>query len=186
MTPHKILGIPGALRRGSTNRKLLAEAIRLYGPAEATIADLRLPLYDGDLETEQGIPAGVETLAAQIRAADAVIISSPEYNKAITGVLKNALDWISRVKGAVWGGTPVAVMSANAGRAGGETGQYTLRHALTPFRPRLVLGPPVMVAASGKAFDADGRLIEDSYVTALTGLMQALRDEVDLLRQAQA
>lgn len=184
MTEHRLLGICGALRAGSTNRKLLAEAIRLYGPATVTLADLRLPLYDGDLEQAQGIPAQVQTLADQVKEADAVVICSPEYNRAITGVLKNALDWISRTKGGPWRGKPVAVMSANDGRAGGEVGQFTLRHALTPFRPRLVLGPPVLVADSSNAFDDDGHLLDDRYVKAVAGTMEALRDEVELLRRA--
>ncbi|WP_172300226.1 NADPH-dependent FMN reductase [Pseudoruegeria sp. HB172150] len=184
MADHTILGIPGALRAGSTNRQLLAEAIRLYGPAEVTIADLRLPLYDGDLETSEGIPDAVTTLHAQIRDADAVIISSPEYNRAITGVLKNALDWVSRVKGGPWAGKPVAVMSANDGRAGGEVGQYTVRHALTPFRPKFILGPVVAVADSSNAFDEDGRLKDERYVKALTAMMETLRAEVELGRQS--
>ncbi|MDF0602970.1 NAD(P)H-dependent oxidoreductase [Psychromarinibacter sp. C21-152] len=182
MTTHTLLGIPGALRAGSTNRKLLAEALRLYGPADKQVADLRLPLYDGDLEDTRGIPPEVQRLADQVAAADAVIVASPEYNKCIPGVLKNALDWISRTKGGPWNGKPVALISANAGRTGGETGQFTIRHAMTPFRPRFVLGPQVMVADSGNAFDDAGRLTSERYTKALSGLMEQLRAEVDLLR----
>ncbi len=178
MTAHSLLLISGSLRREATNRKLMHEAARLYGEAEVTVADLRLPLYDGDLEQEQGIPPEVQRLAGQVKAADAVIISSPEYNKMITGVLKNALDWVSRVEGHPWRDKPVAVMSANAGRAGGETGQYTVRHALTPFRPRLVIGPAVMVADARNEFGDGTRLKTERYVMALTGLMEALRREV--------
>lgn len=180
MAEHSILGISGSLRKEATNRKLLAEAIRLYGPAEATIADLNLPLYDGDLEEASGIPDAVMHLAEQIAAADAVIISSPEYNKAITGVLKNALDWISRTGIGPWTGKPVAVMSANSGRSGGETGQYTVRHALAPFRPVLVPGPMVMVADSRNAFDPAGRLTNERTIAALTEHMEVLRAEVAL------
>lgn len=144
MTQHKLLGISGALRRASTNRKLLREAVRLYGDADFAEADIRLPLYDGDLEQEHGIPGAVQRLADQISSADGVIIASPEYNKLVPGGLKNALDWVSRVNGNPWLDKPVAIMSANAGRSGGETGQYTLRHALTPFRPRIVTGPLVI------------------------------------------
>ncbi len=174
---HTLLGICGSLRDGSVNRKLLHEAIRAYGPAEAQIADIRFPLFDGDLEDAEGVPPAVQTLAAQIASADAVIIASPEYNKAITGVLKNALDWVSRVKGSPWAGKPVAIMSANAGRTGGETGQYTLRHALAPFRPRLATGPALMVADGANQFDTDGRLINEHYAKTLADLMTALRAE---------
>jgi chromate reductase, NAD(P)H dehydrogenase (quinone) len=172
-----LLGIPGALRRGSTNRLLLAEARRLFGEAIHTEADLRLPLYDGDMEDAEGIPAAVQTLADQIRAADAIVISTPEYNKALPGVLKNALDWVSRTKGGPWRDKPVAIMSAAGGRAGGERSQFSLRLCLTPFRPRLLPGPEVLVGDSGNAFDSEGRLIDARYVKALQELMDLLRAE---------
>ncbi len=178
MDQHTLLGICGSLRTVSVNRRLLAEAVRLYGPATTQIADLTLPLYDGDAEERDGIPAAVQTLAAQIAAADAVIITSPEYNKAIPGVLKNALDWVSRVTGNPWLGKPVAILSASAGRTGGETGQYSLRACLTPFRPRLATGPGVMVADGANQFDTEGRLSNDRYTKTLTDLMQSLRAEV--------
>ena len=95
----KLLGLSGALRKGSTNTLLLQEAARLLGDAELTLADLNLPLYDGDLEAAEGVPAAVQKLAAQIAEADAVVISTPEYNRGLSGVLKNALDWVSRVEG---------------------------------------------------------------------------------------
>lgn len=170
-----VLGICGALRAGSTNRLLLDEARRLFGPADHLDADLRLPLYDGDLEEAAGIPAAVQHLADQIATADAVIIATPEYNKAPPGVLKNALDWVSRTKGGPWRDRPVAIVSAAGGRAGGERSQFALRLMLTPFRPRLLPGPEVLVADSGTAFDGDGRLKDPRYVRALTELMADLR-----------
>lgn len=170
-----LLGIPGALRAASTNRLLLAEARRAFGEAQQTEGDLRLPLYDGDLEEAEGIPAGVQTLADQIAAADAIVIATPEYNKAPPGVLKNALDWVSRVKGNPWDGKPVAIISAAGGRAGGERSQFALRLMLTPFRPHLLTGPEVLVAQSDAAFDAEGRLVDPRYARALGALMQALR-----------
>lgn len=155
---------------------LVREAARLYGgPHE--LADIRFPLYDGDAETEDGIPAIVQTVADQIAAADAVVIASPEYNQSFTGVLKNALDWISRTDGSPWAGKPVAIMSAAAGRAGGARANYALRLAMTPFRPRLLTGPEVLVADSRKQFNEAGRLTDARYEKALTGLMQALRTE---------
>ena len=179
MARHHLLGICGSLRENSVNRRLLAEAMRIYDPASSVLADLRLPLYDGDLETAEGIPAPVQTLSDQIASADAVIIASPEYNKSITGVLKNALDWVSRTRGGPWAGRPVAVMSAAAGRTGGEAGQVALRNALAPFRPRLVLGPALMVADGASQFGADGRLTNERYATTLADFMAALRAEVD-------
>ncbi|WP_319825560.1 NAD(P)H-dependent oxidoreductase [Thalassovita sp.] len=177
MTKPTILTICGSLRAGSVNRKLLAEAVALFGPATVIKADLRLPLYDGDLEDAQGIPGAVLALADQIRQADGIILSSPEYNKGITGVLKNALDWVSRVEGMVLKDKPLAVMSANDGRAGGETGQYMLRACLTPLRPRIINGPFVMVAGAAKVFES-GRLDSPHYLKTLGLLMDALRAEI--------
>jgi chromate reductase len=174
MTDHTLLGLCGSLRAGSTNRKLMHEAARLYAPARFVEGDLRLPLYDGDLEA-RGIPPAVTALAEAIRAADAVVIATPEYNKALPGVLKNALDWVSRVPGQVWRDKPVAIVSAAAGRAGGERSQFSLRLCLTPFRPLLLPGPEVMVAQSGSAFDEAGRLRDEGTVALLTELMGLLR-----------
>lgn len=174
-----ILGISGSLRAGSLNTKLLAEAERLFDPASTTRADLRLPLYDGDLEAE-GMPEAVTRLAEQIAQADAVIISGPEYNKSISGVLKNALDWVSRTKPNPWRDKPVALMSATAGRAGGERAQWIMRLALNPFRPRLLVGPELLVGAAAGQFDADGRLSNERYLATLTDLMAALRAEAGL------
>lgn len=178
MPDHAVLGICGALRKASTNRLLLHEAVRLYAPARFVEADLRLPLYDGDLEEAEGIPPAVQALADQIRDADAVIIATPEYNKNLPGVLKNALDWVSRTKGGPWRDKPVAILSAAAGRAGGERSQFSLRHCLTPFRPRLLPGPEVMIAQSATAFDAEGRLTDDASLRVLAELMALLRAEV--------
>ena len=178
MGEHHLLGICGALRRGSTNRLLLAEARRIFDPATFTEGDIRLPLFDEDIETGPGIPESVQTLHRQIGAADAVVIATPEYNKSIPGGLKNALDWVSRVKGAVWRDKPVAIISAADGRAGGDRSQFALRLAMVPFRARVLPGPEVMVANSRHAFDDSGRLIEDSYTRALTDLMGLLHDEV--------
>ena len=175
MIDHTLLGLCGSLRAASTNRKLMHEAARLYAPARFVEGDLRLPLYDGDLEAH-GMPPAVTALAEAIRAADAVVIATPEYNKALPGVLKNALDWVSRVPGHAWRDKPVAIVSAAAGRAGGERSQFSLRLCLTPFRPLLLPGPEVMVAQSGAAFDEAGRLHDEGTVRLLTELMGLLRD----------
>ncbi|MFN6979051.1 MAG: NADPH-dependent FMN reductase [Gemmobacter sp.] len=172
------LGLCGSLRAQSTNRMLLREARRLLEPDRWEEGDLRLPLYDGDLEAAEGIPEAVQRLGAQIAAADCVVIACPEYNKALPGVLKNALDWVSRVKGGPWRDKPVAILSAAAGRAGGERSQYSLRLCLNPFRPRVLPGPEVMIADSARAFDADGRLVDAASVKLLADLMAGLRAEV--------
>lgn len=170
-----LLGISGALRAESTNTKLIRHAAKHFDAGTFVEADLRLPLYDGDLEAAEGVPASVQMLSDQIKSADAVIISTPEYNKAIPGVLKNALDWVSRTEGAPWRNKPVAIMSAAAGRAGGERAQFSLRLAMMAFRPRLIQGPEVLVAASGKAFDDSGTLTNEQNDKALKELMSDLK-----------
>ncbi|NVK16201.1 MAG: NAD(P)H-dependent oxidoreductase [Rhodobacteraceae bacterium] len=173
-----LLTVSGSLRREATNRKLLAEAARFFGAASVLEADLNLPLYDGDAEAAEGIPASVQVLADQIAAADAIAISTPEYNKGPSGVLKNALDWVSRTEGNPWADKPVAVMSAAAGRAGGERAQMILRGFLVPFQPRLITGPEVHLAGSSKEFDTNGRLTSEHYEATLTKLMQKLRADL--------
>ncbi|WP_212523756.1 NAD(P)H-dependent oxidoreductase [Actibacterium sp. MT2.3-13A] len=178
MAAHTLLGICGSLRAGSCNRKLMREAARLFDPAAFAEADLRLPLYDGDLEDTQGIPPAVQRLADQIAAADAVVIAGPEYNKSISGVLKNALDWVSRTEGTPWRDKPVAILSATGGRAGGERTQFALRLCLVPFRARVLPGPEVLVGQAREQFDAAGRLTNERYERAVASLMEALKAEI--------
>ncbi len=172
-----LLGISGSLRKEATNRKLIRAARDAFVPDTYVEADLNLPLYDGDVEEAEGIPASVQTLADQIAAADAVVISTPEYNKSISGSLKNALDWVSRVDGKPWAGKPVAIMSATAGRAGGERAQFALRLCMMPFRTKILQGPEVLVAASFQEFDEDGALKGEMYRKNLQELMDALKAE---------
>ncbi len=176
MTSPKLIGISGSLRTNATNRKLLHEAARLFGDCAYSEADINFPLYDGDDEARSGIPDVVKKVHAQIMNADAVLISTPEYNKGPSGALKNALDWISRVEGNAWDEKPLAVMSAAAGRAGGERAQMVLRGFMVPFRPMILQGPEIHLAASHSAFDDNGHLTGEMYVKDLTALMKALKD----------
>ena len=178
MTNPTLLGISGSIRKDATNRKLLREAARLFGPCTFIEADVNFPLYDGDAETDAGVPAAVQKLSDQIADADAVIISTPEYNKGPSGALKNALDWVSRTKGNPWLNKPVAVMSAAAGRAGGERAQMVLRGFMVPFRCRILQGPEVHLAAAAKAFGEDGHLTSEIYTKTLQDLMDGLRAEI--------
>ena len=172
-----LLGICGSLRSGSFNRKLMLEAARHWdGPFEE--GSLRLPLYDGDLEAE-GIPAEVTRLSEQIAAAAAVVIVTPEYNKSISGVLKNGLDWVSRAEGNPWKDKPVAIMSATAGRSGGERAQWALRHALTPFQPTVLFGPEVLVGTASEQFDDDGRLTNEVNLKTVKDILARLRETAD-------
>lgn len=173
-----LLGISGSLRKASTNTLLMRNAAEIFNADTFIEADLNLPLYNGDIEDAEGIPAPVQTLADQIAAADAVIISTPEYNKAMSGVLKNALDWVSRTQGNPWNGKPLAIMSAAAGRAGGERSQFSLRLAMMAFRPDILQGPEVLLARSSNEFDENGKLTGEFYIKALSELMDALKARI--------
>lgn len=174
----RLLGISGSLRKDATNSMLLREAARLFGECDYTQANIDFPLYDGDDEAANGVPEAVQLLARQIADADAVIISTPEYNKGPSGALKNALDWVSCVDHHPWASKPIAVMSAAAGRAGGERAQMVLRGFMVPFRPRILQGPEIHLAGSANAFDENGHLTGEMYIKDLTALMETLRVEI--------
>ena len=169
----QLLMISGSLRKASLNTKLVLEAGRLW-PGEAVMGDIAMPLYNGDDEDAHGVAPEATALSAAISRADAVAISTPEYNQSFPGGLKNALDWVSRTPDKPWHDKPVAIMSAAAGRAGGARAQYALRLALNSFQPRLVTGPEVMIAGASKEFAEDGTLTSDRYRATLTALMEKL------------
>ncbi|OWU82107.1 NADPH-dependent FMN reductase [Phaeobacter sp. 22II1-1F12B] len=178
MSTYKLVGLSGSLRRDSTNTRLLYEAARLFDAESFMLLNLNFPLYDGDREKMDGIPDVVRGAAANIAEADGILISTPEYNKGPSGVLKNALDWISRVKGKPFQGKPLAVMSASSGRAGGERSQLVLRTFMVPFQTRILQGPEMHLANSSNQFDKDGRLTGELYIETLQQLMDNLRAEV--------
>jgi len=173
-----LLGISGSLRKASTNTLLVQNAAEIFGADTFTLADIDFPLFNSDVEAADGIPAKVQTLSDQIAAADAVIISTPEYNKAPSGALKNALDWVSRTDGNPWNNKPLAIMSAAAGRAGGERTQFALRLMMMPFRPDILQGPEVLVANSSNEFDENGKLTGEIYIKLLTELMDAVKARI--------
>lgn len=173
MPQTRLLGLCGSLRKASLNRQLMHEGARAFG-GMFTEGDLRLPLYDGDLEAA-GMPDSVLRLAAEVAGAQALLIACPEYNKGPPGVLKNALDWLSRVKPNPLAGKRVAVVSATGGRAGGERAQTMLRAMLAPHRAEVLGWPEVLVGGAADHFDTDGRLVTESYRKALAGLMERLR-----------
>ncbi len=162
------MGISGSLRLGSYNSKLLEFALkRLIArnkEAKFYIANLNLPLFNEDIETYKGIPKEVTELALLIKVADAIIISTPEYNKNLSGVLKNALDWISRFKPQPWRGKPVVILSAASGQSGGERAQYSLRQCLIPFDPILFFSPEVTVPDASNAFNKEGTPLSKNVV----------------------
>ena len=128
----KLFAMAGSLRKASHNRVLLgaAAAIAERHGARVDVGELRdfeMPLYDGDLETSSGIPEGAQRLAARIAAADGLLIASPEYNFSVPGVLKNAIDWLSRAKPMPLRGKRALLLSASPSLVGGNRGLWALR-----------------------------------------------------------
>lgn len=128
----KVFALAGSLRAGSFNRKLLEIAIATAEREGAIVdhgalRDFEMPLYDYDVEAASGPPAGALALAARITAADALLIASPEYNYSVPGVLKNAIDWLSRVKPMPLRGKRALLLSASLSLVGGNRGLWALR-----------------------------------------------------------
>src|ERR1700748_3257035 len=151
-----VISICGSLRKGSYNAALsrllpsLAPAAMRITPAPAWD---KMPIYNHDIQEATGFPAEAEAWAAAIRAADGVIITSPEYNWSIPGGLKNAIDWVSRMKEQPFKDKPVALQSAAGGILGGSRMQHHLRQSLTSVDVILFGRPEVIVTFAAQKFD---------------------------------
>ncbi len=157
----RILAFAGAFRAGSYNRKLLGVAVEaLRGKAELDLLDLKdvpMPIYDGDSETKDGLPEGARLFKQRIAEADALLISTPEYNHSIPGGLKNAIDWASRPPGNPFKGKVALLIGASPGPFGAVRAILTLRQVLTALFA-LVIPQVVTVPRADQAFDEAGRL----------------------------
>ncbi|WP_043319602.1 NADPH-dependent FMN reductase [Microbulbifer sp. HZ11] len=173
--PLKILAISGSLRKSSFNSAALETAAEIAGErAEFTFANLAgIPLYDQDLR-DLGVPEAVETLQQQVLEADAILFSTPEYNYSVSGVLKNAIDWLSRVDPQPFADKPVAVMSASMSALGGARAQYDLRRILIYLDAHFVNRPEVMISFAHKKFDENGALTDGDTRKFIGNLVQAL------------
>jgi chromate reductase len=166
----RILGIAGSLRRGSFNAATLRVAQEL-APAGMTIEHFDIapiPLYNEDVR-QQGFPPPVEDLRARIKAADGLLIVTPEYNYSIPGVLKNAIDWASRPPEQPFDGKPIGIMGASGGALGTARAQYHLRQCFVFLNGLIMNRPEVMIAAASGKFDAEGKLTDQvtrEFVTA--------------------
>jgi chromate reductase, NAD(P)H dehydrogenase (quinone) len=168
----KILGIAGSVRKASFNKSALRAAQKLVPEgASIEIFDIDgLPGFNQD--EEKNPPAKVTELKAKIRAADAILFVTPEYNYSIPGVLKNAIDWASRPYGdSAWNGKPVAVMGASVGVIGTARAQYHLRQVFVFLDMDALNQPEVMINAS-KSFDDQGNLT-DQQAKELIGKLLA-------------
>ncbi|HEX7111755.1 MAG TPA: NAD(P)H-dependent oxidoreductase [Mizugakiibacter sp.] len=184
----RVLALPGSLRRASYNRALLAAAAAL-APAGMTIelADApALPLFDEDLEqATQGGPDAVRQLRARVAAADGLLIATPEYNQSLPGVLKNAIDWLSRPwPDEVLAGKPVAVIGASSGRWGTRLAQAALRQVLYATEARVLPAPNLYVREAEHLFDAGGRLQDAATFESLAAVLSAFARWIALGRSA--
>lgn len=163
----RLLGISGSLRQGSINTALLRAARSAAVPeVSLELATLHgIPLYDGDLEQREGLPAAVIELKERIVASDGVLLATPEYNNGIPGVFKNAIDWLSRPGSdipRVFGGRPFAVIGASPGGFGTILAQNAWLPVLRTLRVRLWTGDRLMVSRAGGMFDEAGDLRDEA------------------------
>jgi NAD(P)H-dependent FMN reductase len=184
-TPLKLLLIAGSARGGALSVRLRDAARHVADAAGAATEtlDLRalaLPLYDGDLEARDGVPAGAAALRDAIAAADAVLIATPEYNGFPTPLLINAFAWLSRLKDglAVTADKPVALVSSSPGALGGLRAMNFLRQYLQMAFQMPVVPPQQAVSRANEAFAADGSLADPKAMAVLEGVVRSV------LRQA--
>jgi NAD(P)H-dependent FMN reductase len=176
-----IIGISGSLRRASYNSALLRAAAELAPPGlTIDIASIRdIPLYDGDLEEAHGVPEAVRTLQDRIAAADGLLLATPEYNNSIPGVLKNAIDWLSRPPaeiGRVFGGKLVGLMGATPGQGGTMLAHAAWLPVLRTLGTHAWFGPRAYISGAGRVFDTEGRMVDEAARTTVRKYMAALAE----------
>lgn len=165
-----ILGLSGSLRKASFNAGLLRAATELT-PKDTRIeigSIVEVPLYNGDVETAEGLPAAVLTLQSQLQTADGLLLVTPEYNNGIPGVFKNAIDWMSRGEGLkLFVGKPVAVIGASPGGFGTIMAQNHWLPVLRTLKCDLWAEGRLMVSRAGGLYDEAGNLTDDRTRTML-------------------
>jgi chromate reductase, NAD(P)H dehydrogenase (quinone) len=183
----KLIGISGSLRQASYNSALLRSAVGLMPEnADLVVDTIRgIPLYDGDVEVNEGIPERVAELKEAIAAADGLLLVTPEYNNSIPGVFKNAIDWLSRPDSdikRVFGSKPVAVIGASGGGFGTILAQNAWLPVLRTLRADFWAEGRLMVSRAQTVFNQDGtfadRKVEEQlrrYLEGFTAYIRAAR-----------
>ncbi len=172
-----ILGISGSLRKDSYNTAALRLAQDLAPDGvKVTLADISaIPLYNEDVRLA-GLPQSVVSLGEWITSADGVLIATPEYNYSIPGVLKNTIDWISKVPNLPFSRKPVAMLGASQGAMGTARSQYDLRKVLVSQNAYVMNQPEIFIALAQTKFDADGHLLDEIARELIGRQVVALRD----------
>lgn len=170
----KILGISGSLRKSSFNTALLQAMIEVSASAVSMeVKTLHgIPLYDGDLEEESGVPQAVNELADALREADGVILATPEYNNSMPGVLKNAVDWLSRLDDDVFAGKPLALVGASPGGFGTILAQDSWLPVLRALQVRFWSQGRLLVSKAGAVFDQQGRVVDARTQTKIAEFVE--------------
>jgi chromate reductase, NAD(P)H dehydrogenase (quinone) len=182
----KILVIPGSLRTGSLNAKLAAAAAGEFAAAGAevtriSLSDFSLPIYDGDLQTKSGVPKHAVNLKRMIGAHHGVLIVTPEYNSSVPPLVKNAIDWVTRVqdahetRGQVFRGRAFAIAAASESRLGGARSLAALRLILSACHATVIPNQLALPFAS-EAYDETDRLKHPADIEALQALVRQLID----------
>lgn len=182
MRATRIVTFAGSIRTGSYSAALSALAAKELAlleaePVHLSLADYPLPIYDGDLEAREGVPENARRLHGQLAGADGVFVVTPEYNAGVPPLLKNAIDWVSRVRdgeGDAFGGPAWAIGSTSPGALGGYRASMMLRQSLALGLNCLVLGEQVMVAGAGQAFDEAGGFKDERQTARLNGVLRKL------------
>lgn len=170
-----ILGFAGSLRKASYNKAILRAAAELIPEdAKLEIFDLEgIPVFNQDME--QRLPEKVKQFKGKIRAADAILIATPEYNYSVPGVLKNAIDWASRPYGDnSFDDKPVAIMSASGSMLGGARAQYHVRQTFVWLNMHPLARPEVIVNFADKKIDKNGKVTDEETRKRIRGLLEAL------------
>ena len=177
----KIIGISGSLRKRSFNTGLLHSAARLLPEGvEFEIVDLSpFPFYNADLDTD-GPPEAVRVVERKIAEANGVLIASPEYNHSYSGVLKNAIDWISRPPIRALSEKPVAVVGATPGRYGTARGQANTRQLLHAIGAYVLPKPELLVTEAPKKFSEERQLIDDDTIRVYRSLLEKFVAYIDI------
>ncbi|GAA3840044.1 NADPH-dependent FMN reductase [Streptomyces chiangmaiensis] len=181
--PLRVLVFGAALRADSTNVRLAALVAQLVSDTGATVdlaamRDFDMPLYDGDMEVTKGLPQGALALRDRLEQSDAFVISSPEYNASVPGVLKNAIDWVSRVRPQPFKTKHALLVSASPSLIGGNRGLWTLRIPLEHLGTR-VYPDMFSLADSYQAFAEDGTLADPGLQQRLTDTVSAFLSLVE-------
>ena len=186
MSALKILVIPGSLRTGSLNARLAAAAAYEFAQADAevtriSLGDFPLPIYDGDLQTKSGVPKNAINLKRMIGAHHGVLIVTPEYNSSVPPLIKNTIDWVTRVqdaseaRGQVFRERPFAIAAASGGRLGGTRALAALRLILSACHAT-VIPNQLALSFADQAYDDMDRLKHPADIQALSALVRQLID----------